>query len=354
MSAPEFDPQDPGYVDWIAGLQEQANVTEGPWEAPPDDDEAETALDRMRDALLDTDGLDDIPEPEPLVSGLLYGNGEAWLVGKAGHGKSFVALDIAGCVGTGVDWQGHSVIQGKVLYVVAEGATGMRKRVRAWEESYGRPMTGVHWLPIAVQVKGPGWLTLISLAAELQPKLIVLDTQARITVGMEENSAMDMGELVHKIEALRGATQACVKVVHHQGRNGDHLRGSTALDGAADTVIAVSKDGEAITIKNTKQKNAEEHEDIELRLCPIGESAVLMLADGRSGGDRSAMKTAVKWWELFEGDRVSATKLLDAEVATKGTFYRHVASLIKAGVVAKEGTDRSVFYRMTRDPGGGP
>lgn len=316
-------------------------------------DDGPTPLDQMRAALLDTNGLDDIPEPDPLVAGLLYGNGEAWVVGKAGHGKSFVALDIAGCVGTGESWQGHDVTQGKVIYVVAEGATGMRRRVRAWEQSYGRPMTGVQWLPLAVQVRDPGWFTLIELAQEVRPSLIVLDTQARITVGIEENSAADMGQFVHRLEQLRGATQACIAVVHHQGRNGDHMRGSTALDGAADTVIAVSKDDDVITVKNTKQKNTEEHEDIELTLSPIGDSAVLKLASGRAGGDRpAAMKTATRWWNLFGSDQVSATKVIEAEVTTKPTFYRHAADLIKAGVVVKEDVGRSTYYRLTRDPEG--
>jgi DNA-binding transcriptional ArsR family regulator len=321
--------------------------------APDLDDvpEEETALDRMRAALLDTDGLDDIPDPDPLVTGLLYSNGETWVVGKAGHGKSFVALDFAGCVGTGEPWQDHGVIQGLVLYVVAEGQSGVRKRVRAWEESYGRKMTGVQFLPLAVQVNSTDWGVLIELAEEVKPVLIVLDTQARITVGLEENSAMDMGEFVHKLEKLRKATQACVMVVHHKGRNGDHMRGSTAMDGAADTVIEVSKDGDIVTVKNTKQKNVEEHEDIQLRLSPIGESAVLVLADSSGSGDNSAaMRTAIKWWEMFGADRVTASKVFDAEVVSKATFYRHVAVLLKSGAVLKEEVGRSTYYRLATDP----
>jgi DNA-binding transcriptional ArsR family regulator len=309
-----------------------------------------TPLDQMRAALLDTAGLDNIPEPDPLVADLLYTNGEAWVVGKAGHGKSFVALDIAGCVGTGTDWHGHKVTRGQVLYVVAEGATGMRKRVRAWEQAWGKAMTDVHWLPLAVQVKGPAWFTLIELAAEMKPALIVLDTQARITVGIEENSAQDMGEFVHRLEQLREASRACVAVVHHQGRNGDHMRGSTALDGAADTVIAVSKDDEMVTVRNTKQKNAEEHEDIELRLVPIGESAVLMLADGKPGDRSSAFKTAARWWNLFGDDQVSASKVVEAEIVSKPTFYRHVAALLKADLVVKVQAGRATYYQLLRDP----
>jgi hypothetical protein len=48
-----------------------------------------------------------------------------------------VTIDLAGHVGTGMKWHGHHVRQGTVVYLVAEGARGIRKRVRAWEKHYG-------------------------------------------------------------------------------------------------------------------------------------------------------------------------------------------------------------------------
>lgn len=114
-------------------------------------------------------------------------------------------MDIAGCVGTGYAWQGG--------YKVTHG-----------------------------------------LVAELQPTLILLDTQARITVGMEENAAKDMGEFVDKLERLRRASGACVLIVHHMGRNGEHMRGSTALEGAATTILQASKEDNEITVSCEKQR----------------------------------------------------------------------------------------------------
>jgi DNA-binding transcriptional ArsR family regulator len=308
--------------------------------------------DKLRAALVDSAGLDDIPEPDPLITGLLYRNSLAWVVGKSGHGKSFVALDMAGCIGTGEPWQDHGTQQGTVLYVVAEGVTGIKQRVRAWEQSYGRQMTGVTWLPAAVQAGvHEAWNALITVAAEVKPTMVVIDTQARVTVGMEENAARDMGMFVDQLERLRAATQACVYVVHHQGRAGDHMRGSTALDGAADTVLQVTKEDDLVTIKNTKQKNAEEHEGLALRLSQVGQSAALVLADEKGSGNRDAAhRTAVKWWELFERDWVSVSKLIDAELVSKATFYRHARVLLDAGIAEKEERGRSTYYRLTLNP----
>jgi hypothetical protein len=338
-------------ADHVAAGYGLDDITQEEWH--PSVESPGTLLDRMRAALLDSAGLDTIPAAEPLISGLLYRNALTWVVGKSGHGKSFVALDMAGCIATGQPWQDHDVTRGPVLYVIAEGVTGIRQRVRAWEESYGRRMADVQWLPMAVQAsKDRGeWRHLIALAAELGPELIVIDTQARVTVGMEENAAKDMGEFVDQLEKLRAATDACVYVVHHQGRNGEHMRGSSSLDGAADTVLQVSKDEDLITIKNTKSKNTEEHEDITLRLSPLGRSAVLTTADGNArSGLPAALRTATAWWDLFHDDEVSASRLIGALEMPDRTFYRHARQLLDQGVAGKNEHGRSSYYRLFKDP----
>jgi hypothetical protein len=321
-----------------------------------DADGALPLVDQLRAALLDSIGLDSIPEPQPLIAGILYRNSVAWLQGKPGDGKSFVALDIAGCVATGEMWQAHQVTQGRVLYVAAEGASGLRQRVRAWEKAMGREMTGVQWLPRPVQASRDRgeWRHLVALAVDLRPVLIILDTQARITVGMEENAAKDMGMFVDQLEHLRVATRACIVPVHHQGRNGDHMRGSTALDGAADTVLQVVKDENLITITCRKQKNADPFEEIYLDLVPMDDSAVLVRGDGessRTGRSSAALKMAAKWWGLFRDDKVSASKLIDAGIGSKASFYRNVRELQDSTTAASERVGRNTYYWLTRDLG---
>jgi hypothetical protein len=318
------------------------------------DEREPSFLDRLRAALLDSARLGDVPQPEPLIDGVIYRDSLVWVQGKSGDGKSFVALDAAGCVGTGQQWQLHPVKQGLVLYIVAEGVSGMRWRVRAWEKAMGVTMTGVQWLPMPVQADlDEQWTALVDLARELKPALIVVDTQARVTVGMEENAAKDMGVFVDQLERLRKASGACILVVHHQGRNGEHMRGSTALEGAATTVIRVVKEENEITLSCLKQKDAEPFDDIQLRLVPTGDSATLMPSDGggRAGQNSAAMKMARKWWELFGTDLVTESKVVGAEVATKPTFYRNVKELVRSGLVHKD-TDSARYtqYRFIRQP----
>lgn len=216
--------------------------------------------------MLDSRALAHLPRLKPLVDGWLMRNTLARVNGPSGHGKSFVMIDLAGSVATGVDWHGHAVSQGDVWYMVAEGAEGVEPRVRAWEKLHGRDMTGVRFLPLPVQIGGPQWDALEFLAARDRPAMIIGDTQARLTVGIDENSATEMGVMVDALDRLRVASGACVLLVHHKGVAGDHGRGSSAVRGALQTELSVTKNGSVVTIHVDKQKDHEQLPDMDLVL----------------------------------------------------------------------------------------
>lgn len=317
--------------------------------------EEPTRLDLMRAALVDSAGLADMTEPVPLIGGLLYMDSIAWLYGAPASFKTFVALDLAGCVGTGESWQGTGPTrQGVVLYLVAEGVSGIRKRVRAWERAMGTVMKGVKFLPVAVQASnGADWEALIELAKEVGPALIVVDTQARCTVGMEENSATEMGRWVQQVERLRRATGACVLVVHHTGRGGEHMRGSIAMDGAATTLIKVTRAEDIIDIECVKQKDAPEMPPLRLRLVPYEASAILSGSDYLSPSTvvtPGAVAMMATWWELFESDWVSASRLERATNTPESSLFRHVRALVRGGFAEKAGEKTATRYRLLRAP----
>ena len=68
---------------------------------------------------------------EWLIKGLLPSHGLAAIYGPPGCGKSFVALDCTMHIAAGIDWSGRKVKQAGVVYVAAEGGTGVRKRAVA-------------------------------------------------------------------------------------------------------------------------------------------------------------------------------------------------------------------------------
>lgn len=229
--------------------------------------------------LLDRDALDNVPPPTPLVERLLDLESESWIIGAPSSFKSFVALDVGCHVATGLEWRGRKVTRGLVVYIAAEGRKGIPQRVRAWEKTYGVRAAGVYFLPMPIQVLGERkgqlsvqWRALVEVVRRLGPVLIVIDTQSRVTVGLEENSNDQMGLFILGVTKLKEATGACVLVVHHTGRDGLNARGASAIDGAQDTELKVTKPKPKSlsgTIGQDKQKDSDDSETIKFRMVKV-------------------------------------------------------------------------------------
>ena len=215
-----------------------------------------------------------MPPPDWLISGVLTVGSQAVLFGPSGSGKSFVGLDIGLSIATSQPWQGLKVRQGPVAYIVAEGGHGIGRRAEAWIQQRGlAPIDDMFFVLEPVQLRDPvhikGLLHQIN-ARSMYPVLIVFDTLARCFVDGEENSAKDVGVVVHHAGGLQRATGASVLILHHTGRAAQHQeRGSTALRGAADVMISQTKDDGIITLRNTKQKDADEFAPMTLELREI-------------------------------------------------------------------------------------
>jgi DNA-binding transcriptional ArsR family regulator len=247
-----------------------------PVEAPP-----ANPIDAL---LLPRSQISRIPRPVPLIQGTLWRDTDSWLIGASGSGKSFVALDWAAHVASGRQWNNRRTVAGRVVYLAAEGAAGIQQRLDAWELAAGQAdaraaeITGGSADPVVIPddfivlpapvqaivrdgravAFAPGWRHLMAAAARLRPALIVLDTQARISLGVSENDNAEMGQFIEAVGALRRESGgACVLVVHHTGRSGGDARGASAIDGAQDVEWKVvrEKGGTAGRLVMEKNKN---------------------------------------------------------------------------------------------------
>ena len=288
--------------------------------------------------------LRDLPPPAWLVEGLLTLDSASWLIAAAGSYKSFVALDWAGHVGGGRAWMGRQVRAGPVVYVVAEGAGGMGPRIRAWEQRNGAMAAAVRFLPMPIQVGRPDhWSALVEACRRLAPALVILDTQARITVGLDENDNTAMGEVVEAIERLRRACGACVLTVHHTGRSGTHARGASAIDGAQDAELKLTRTADRrVTLSIDKSKNAPDDVRVDLELFPCEIDGV---AEGSLviGAPLSAVTLAP--WQLEPIDR-----MLRIQAVLHDQFSEHGATAAQVLAVLREKgwTDdypKTTFYR---------
>jgi hypothetical protein len=312
---------------------------------------------RLKDRLLSPRGLQELPQPEPLIDGILMLDSLAVEFGPAGSFKSFLTSDWALSVATGSWWHGREVATGPVLYVIGEAASGFSQRQAAWSTAKGvHSLEDFHmyWLPEQVNLLEPAQVAaLVQVAKELQPKLIVFDTLARCMAGGDENGPRDMGLVVDGGDRLRRATGACVLFVHHTPKDGSKPRGHSALEGAVSTSIAVRRDGARVKVSCDKQKDAEEFQLIALVRQTVADSCVLAIPTGDSHGDSHDNRSRVlgTLWECFAGIGCTKAELRAAvgEMA-HSTFYRTLNALVEEGEAVNHGTTRIPRY-WPRDHG---
>lgn len=263
--------------------------------------------------ILTIDDVLEIPDPRPLVHGVLNQGELAMLYGPPRAGKSFLALDLGLAITGGAFWaEKHRTEPGLVVYCALEGLTGFRKRIPAAivgpipDEVRSRfVMIGAGVNLRNIPSAGP----LINALAGLpeSPALVVIDTLHRASAGANENDAGEMGNVIAACDAIRSQFGCAVLLVHHSRKEGGLYRGSSALEGAMDVVMSVTKTtvgaSSYVLLKSEKSKDSEEFAPLTFEMRKI-------VLDGRDQWrcERSSLQLvpttvrAVRPPDWFRGD----------------------------------------------------
>ncbi|WP_411815625.1 AAA family ATPase [Gordonia sp. SND2] len=247
------------------------------------------------------------PSADKLLGRILWKNSLVLLAGDPGTYKSFLALDWALCVRTGRNWssntRGKVHTTGQVVYLAGEGDAGIPKRITAWEKTHNDGAdAGIEVFPSAVglRARSAEAAALVEDIAAREPVLVVIDTLARYSIGLEENSVRDMSEFIAIADRIREQTGACVLIVHHNARGTGRERGSTSIRGAMDGLFILEK----ITDKDAAARGVYR---VELTLD--------RLKDESSGGDPIAVELSTVDLGVDPDDGMPITSL----ARTRGT-----------------------------------
>lgn len=197
----------------------------------------------QRFRLFDAEQFAEQPPLEWLVKGLIPRRGTAAAYGASGCGKSFLMLDLIGAMLAGNDWFGMRTTPVPVLYLCLEGAGGFGKRLKAYQQEVG-PLAGLRVMTDQFNLtthQDEADLITAAKASGLAGGMLVIDTLAQATPGMDENSGQDMSLAVAACQRIQAALNCLVLIIHHSGKDAARgLRGHSSLIGALDASIEVT------------------------------------------------------------------------------------------------------------------
>lgn len=268
--------------------------------------------------------------PKWLIAGVLPQAGSSIMFGPSGVGKSFLALDMARCIATGLPWQGRATTPGKVVIVAVEDGLNTEDRLRGMFQHFGMAKdTPIFIVSPELDLSDDG-----TSARKLSERIvedagsgiawIVIDTLAR-SFGMgDENSSTDMGRAIRNYEAIGAATGAHVTAVHHSGHEGGRERGSSALRAAMDTAMSVKADKKSgqIFLTTEKQKNGRSGLCFEYKLTEVeldGDTTAVAIQQGEVvGGSDDASDTKARKRKVLEDEERVAFEALKSAIKESG------------------------------------
>lgn len=217
------------------------------------------------------------PPPEWRIDGLLPTEGLGMIYGQSGIAKSFLTLDALGCIADGRNYgiDNRRTKQGRVVYVVAEGAGGMKQRIRAYRHKYPAAHHNFKIISAAPNLMSP-----VDVGEIMQTivdaggaDVIVFDTLHSCMAGGDENSAKDMSILISNARAIQTCIRGLVMFVHHSGKDESRgARGSSAIRAAMEVQIEVVMnthvEGRRIA-RLAKQRDGEDNIAWEFDLEPV-------------------------------------------------------------------------------------
>lgn len=215
-------------------------------------------------AVLDRNQPQDVPRTLPycyscdlepqldgawLIKGLLASTGIALVYGHSIAGKSFFAVHLGMCVALAKECFGRKTDSGLVVYVAAEGASGLRNRVAAYRRDHG--ITGREpfiLISTPIDLHSPdGDLnalleTIQKVARECgaKPALIIIDTVSK-TLGAGKENTDDLAVYVSNCQRVASIFECTVMPIHHRPKDSESTepRGHGSLKAGVDTVILI-------------------------------------------------------------------------------------------------------------------
>lgn len=177
-------------------------------------------------------------EVEYLVDRLIPKNAITVLFGRGGIGKTWLALELARCVGGGIPFLGLEIQQTTVVYIDFENPMAV---LTSRTQKLGEAKGVFFWLANDENKKAPKLDSQEWEIYKTLPKgsLLVFDT-LRSSQSKDEDKSQDMAMVLSRLKELRDLGFTVV-LLHHTPKNSDRVaKGSTAIVDLSDHILGLT------------------------------------------------------------------------------------------------------------------
>lgn len=264
----------------IGNASTYAQNEAGAWASAPAKETFGTALDKLiaeskseperrsRFYFEDETEMEQGEEPRWIIPQLIPERASVLMYGPTQSYKSFIALDMLLGVSTNTETCGSlPEITGPCFYGAIEGRWDVKRaRRQAWKIARDVSEAPDFYVGTAPIIAVPGEAQefgeqIVARCAGRSPRLVVLDTAAKVMAGLNENDAKDASRLMQFCDSLVENLGCTVIAIGHTGKDGERgVRGSSALHAGFDTVIEIKahRETKAVAMQVLKHKNAPE------------------------------------------------------------------------------------------------
>jgi archaellum biogenesis ATPase FlaH len=288
------------------------------------------------------------PSPELIAGGILPEKSLLLISGKQKSRKTFLAMNLAFGLASGSSFACFNIPKSKkVILLSAEGGWySNEKRMKVMSNSI--PQLSEDKLSfcfdIRFKLENPSDVQkLKDMIIQSAADVVIIDPLIKFHQ-LEENSAKEMGQILSVIRDLIEDCNISVILIHHQGKEGETARGSSAISGEYDSCISIKKPNQDKHTLSFELRQAPAPSDIDLKFNNTSywfeeEDVHPLVAIVKAAGKISRKELAEK-------------AVLNKHYKNDTGAYKPIKTLIEQKVLIVTDDDKiTVGYPLSKSPG---
>lgn len=319
-----------------------------------------------------------MPEKKWLIDQVI-GNGDIGMIyGAPGSGKTFLAIDMSISACLGAEWANKFKIAHplNVAYCAGEGVSGLKSRFQAAVRHHNvnpsdlKNFTFFKTMPqFFSNSNSPTEDSIEKFIYEWRSEqnqrkaepldLIFIDTLHTATISADENSARDMGRVLHLCRHLSKTLECSVIFVHHSNKAATAERGSSALRGAMDVMLEIKKPTETspfAIMECSKLKDGEQWKGQRFSLNQVEETKSVCVKWGGSFDPSQQKGKMENYIELIKcvmkdyPENKFKIKTIAEAIGQSENYTRNLLSEMVQGKICKRDLQDSKKEKSSQNP----